>query len=72
MARKERRVPATTRNLLPAAVALTIDAGNFQITMGIFTLSSIGVATIAAIMLYQILREKAEPEEQAMEIGPEG
>lgn len=61
-----------TRNLLPAAVALTIGAGNFQITIGNFTLSAIGVATIAAIVLYQILREKAELEEQAVEVGPEG
>ena len=58
--------------LLPVAVALTIGAGNFQITMGNFTLSAIGVATIAAIVLYQVLREKEEPEEQAVEVGPEG
>jgi putative pyrimidine permease RutG len=60
-----------TRNLIPVAVALTIGAGNFQIAMGSFTLSAIGVATIAAIVLYQILRERA-PEEQAVETGPEG
>jgi xanthine/uracil permease len=60
-----------TRNLIPVAVALTIGAGNFQIAMGSFTLSAIGVATLAAIVLYQILRERA-PEEQAVETGPEG
>jgi uracil-xanthine permease len=60
-----------TRNLLPAAVALTIGAGNFQIAFGNFTLSAIGVATIAAIVLYQILREKEQPEEPAVETGPE-
>lgn len=58
-------------NLLPAAVALTIGAGNFQITFGNFTLSAIGVATVAVIVLYQILRGK-EQEEPAVETGPEG
>lgn len=51
-----------SRNLLPAAIALTIGAGNFQISIGNFTLSAIGVATLAAIVLYQILRERKTDE----------
>ncbi len=58
-----------SRNLIPAAVALTIGAGNFQIIIGKFTLSAIGVATLAVIVLYQILREKETP---AVETAPEG
>jgi putative pyrimidine permease RutG len=53
-----------SRNLLTAAVALTIGAGNLAINIGNFTLSAIGVATFGAIILYQILREREpQPEE---------
>ncbi len=53
-----------SRNLVTVAVALTIGAGNFQINIGSFTLSAIGVATFGAIILYQILREReSQPEE---------
>jgi putative pyrimidine permease RutG len=53
-----------SRNLVTVAVALTIGAGNFQINIGSFTLSAIGVATFGAIILYQILREREpQPEE---------
>ncbi len=54
-----------SRNLLTAAVALTIGAGNLAINIGNFTLSAIGVATFGAIILYQILRER-EPQPEEM------
>jgi putative pyrimidine permease RutG len=47
-----------TRNLITAAVALTMGAGNFTITLGNFSLSGIGTATFSAIILYQMLRER--------------
>src|SRR5260370_7774953 len=53
-----------SRNLVTVAVALTIGAGNFQINIGSFTLSAIGVATFGAIILYQILREPESQPEQ--------
>jgi putative pyrimidine permease RutG len=60
-----------SRNLITAAVALTIGAGmisvgpiNFAITIGSFSIGGIGVATFGSIILYQILRERnPEPEE---------
>src|SRR5438876_11570769 len=55
-----------TRNLVPAAVALTMGAGNFTINIGGFSLGGIGTATFGAIILYQILREREpQPEEIA-------
>src|SRR6266513_4554450 len=54
-----------SRNLITAAVALTIGAGNLAINIGNFTLSAIGVATFGAIILYQILRER-EPQPEEM------
>lgn len=54
------------RNLITAAVALTVGAGNFAITIGNFTLSAIGVATFGAIILYQILRERSPQPEEAV------
>ncbi len=44
-----------SRNLITAAVALTMGAGNLSITAGDFTLGGIGTATFGAIILYQIL-----------------
>jgi uracil-xanthine permease len=52
------------RNLIPAAVALTMGAGNFTINIGNFALSGIGTATFSAIILYQLLRKRV-PEEEA-------
>ncbi len=56
-----------SRNLITAAVALTIGAGmvgNLGVTIGNFTIGGIGVATFGSIILYQILRErKPQPEE---------
>ena len=44
------------RNLLTIGVALILGAGNFTVTMGGASIGGIGTATIAAIMLNQILR----------------
>src|SRR2546421_4733423 len=52
------------RNLITAAVALTMSAGNFTLNIGNFSMSGIGTATFSAIILYQILREP-QPEEIA-------
>ncbi|HJT57619.1 MAG TPA: solute carrier family 23 protein, partial [Ktedonobacteraceae bacterium] len=62
-----------SRNLITAAVAVTIGAGmisvrdvNFGLTIGNFTIGGIGVATFGSIILYQLLRERnPQPEEAA-------
>src|SRR6266699_3885668 len=55
-----------SRNLITAAVALTLGAGNFTLNIGNFTMSGIGTATFSAIILYQLLREREpKPEEMA-------
>jgi putative pyrimidine permease RutG len=55
-----------SRNLITAAVALTMGAGNFTLTIGNFTLGGIATATFSAIIIYQILREREpKPEEIA-------
>ena len=55
-----------SRNLITAAVALTMGAGNFTLNIGNFSMSGIGTATFSAIILYQILREREpQPEEIA-------
>jgi xanthine/uracil permease len=55
-----------SRNLITAAVALTMGAGNFTLNIGNFSMSGIGTATFSAIILYQILREREpKPEEMA-------
>ena len=55
-----------SRNLITAAVALTMGAGNFTLNIGNLSMSGIGTATFAAIILYQILREREpQPEEIA-------
>jgi xanthine/uracil permease len=58
---------AQSRNLITAAVALTLGAGNLGIQVGDFELGGIGTATFAAILIYQVLRgpmtvDRAEPE----------
>ena len=62
-----------SRNLVTAAVALTVGAGmisvrsvNFGLTIGGFTIGGIGVATFGSIILYQILRERNPQPEEAV------
>jgi putative pyrimidine permease RutG len=45
------------RNLVTAAVTLTIGAGDLALRLGGFTLGGIGTATFGAILLYQLFRE---------------
>ena len=53
-----------SRNLITAAVALTMGAGNFTLNIGNFSIGGIGTATFGAIIIYQILREREpKPEE---------
>jgi uracil-xanthine permease len=47
------------RNLVPAAVTLTIGAGDLALKLGGFTLGGIGTATFGAILLYQLFRDDA-------------
>jgi putative pyrimidine permease RutG len=62
-----------SRNLVTAAVALTIGAGmisvgpiNFALKIGGFSIGGIGVATFGSIILYQILREREPQPEEAV------
>src|SRR5579883_2645853 len=62
-----------SRNLVTAAVALTVGAGmiavrnvSFGLTIGNFTIGGIGVATFGSIILYQILRERNPQHEEAV------
>jgi xanthine/uracil permease len=62
-----------SRNLITAAVAVTIGAGmisvrdvSFGLTIGNFTIGGIGVATFGSIILYQILRERNPQPEEAV------
>jgi uracil-xanthine permease len=57
-----------SRNLITAAVALTMGAGNLTINIGGFSLGGIGTATFSAIILYQLLRERGA---EAQEASPE-
>ena len=45
------------RNLVTAAVTLTIGAGDLTLKLGGFTLGGIGTATFGAILLYQLFRD---------------
>jgi uracil-xanthine permease len=47
------------RNLVTAAVTLTIGAGDLALKLGGFTLGGIGTATFGAILLYQLLHDDA-------------
>jgi len=49
------------RNLVTAAVTLTIGAGDLALKLGGFTLGGIGTATFGAILLYQLLRDGESP-----------
>jgi putative pyrimidine permease RutG len=65
---------AKSRNLLTAAVALILGAGNFSVNIGGFVLGGIGTATFGAIILYQILREREpspEEQEEAAQLEPQ-
>ncbi len=65
-----------SRNLITAAVALTMGAGNFTLNIGNFSMGGIGTATFSAIILYQVLRDREpKPEEistadSAVELKP--
>ncbi|HEX9044653.1 MAG TPA: solute carrier family 23 protein [Candidatus Limnocylindrales bacterium] len=63
-----------SRNLITAAVALTLGAGNLSITLGDFTLGGIGTATFGAIIIYQLLNAtgKAAPHLVVEETDAEG
>ena len=62
----ENRVDFTkSRNLITAAIALTLGAGDLAIKFGDFELGGIGTATFGAILVYQLLREPRSGEERA-------
>jgi putative pyrimidine permease RutG len=48
---------ARARNLVTAAVALTVGAGDLALKLGGFTLGGIGTATFGAILLYQLFKD---------------
>jgi putative pyrimidine permease RutG len=50
------------RNLVTAAVTLTIGAGDLGLKLGAFTLGGIGTATFGAIILYQLFRDAPQSE----------
>ncbi len=52
------------RNLVTAAVALTVGAGDLALKLGGFTLGGIGTATFGAILLYQLFSD-GQPEAEA-------
>src|SRR5258707_9647950 len=60
-----------SRNLVTAAVALTMGAGNFTINIAGFSLGGIGTATFAAIIIYQLLRERAPEVQESPELEVE-
>jgi putative pyrimidine permease RutG len=60
-----------SRNLVTAAVALTMGAGNFTINIAGFSLGGIGTATFAAIILYQLLRERGAEVQESPELEVE-
>ncbi|HSU14547.1 solute carrier family 23 protein [Longimicrobium sp.] len=53
-----------SRNLVVAAVTLTLGAGNLELKLGDFSIGGIGTATFGAIILYQLLgggRPRSDP-----------
>ena len=50
------------RNLLMAGVTLILGTGAYTITIGNFPLTGITLATLEAILLYQVLRDPVTPE----------
>ena len=49
------------RNLVTAAVTLTVGAGDLALRFGDFTLGGIGTATFGAVVLYQLFRDTDGP-----------
>lgn len=58
------------RNLLMAGVTLILGTGSYAITIGSFQLSGIALATLAAILLYQVLRDREAPDATEQAIAP--
>jgi uracil-xanthine permease len=56
------------RNLVTAAVTLTIGAGDLALRLGGFTLGGIGTATFGAILLYQLFRDAEGPGQSGSEM----
>ena len=56
---------ARARNLVTAAVTLTIGAGDLALKLGGFTLGGIGTATFGAILLYQLFSDGQPASEDA-------
>jgi putative pyrimidine permease RutG len=54
---------SNSRNLVTAAVTLTLGAGDLVLKLGNFSIGGIGTATFGAILLYQLLREPAGRDE---------
>jgi len=54
---------SNSRNLITAAIALTMGAGNLVLNIGGFALGGIGTATFSAIIVYQILRGRSSDAE---------
>jgi uracil-xanthine permease len=50
---------SSNRNLLTAAITFTIGAGDLIVRAGDFSLGGIGTATFGAILVHQLLRERA-------------
>jgi uracil-xanthine permease len=61
---------SNSRNLITAAVALTLGAGDLVINFGEFSLGGIGTATFGAIIVYQLLREPKPAPEEIVEAVP--
>jgi xanthine/uracil permease len=57
------------RNLVTAAVTLTVGAGDLALNLAGFTLGGIGTATFGAILLYQILSD-GESDDQRKKATP--
>jgi putative pyrimidine permease RutG len=57
---------SVARNLVTAAVTLTLGAGDFTLKLGSFSLGGIGTATFTAVLLYQLLRERHPQPEEAV------
>jgi len=53
-------------NLVTAAVALIVGAGNYTLTWGDYQFAGITLGTLAAIVIYQVLR-RLEPEVRSRE-----
>ena len=56
---------ARARNLVTAAITLTIGAGDLALKLGGFTLGGIGTATFGAILLYQLFSDGQPASEDA-------